>query len=528
VIQHGKPSTTTAIKTIAGSVAAGYGDPVRKLLDLSPSANHPINANATTNRHPTLENFDGIPVLCFDNFFANYTQWSASSYYKQQTLDMGTITGTGANGDAVNSAAPAKVLQQYHMGVLFACRPQCNAARARNAYLFAGYDSGGTNYAALALNGDECTNARAGSVKFAANLPKARVGPGLCVMGWSTGQTGDPNSASDVLMVTNRWQSAAAGAWNSGTVASAITKWWIGGKPDSGTAGQGNDHYAGYVDEWIVTKCGFTPAEATAFVNSAFASAGEMVTPANHVLVVGDSIASGTYSAKCQTMLGIGGIPAAARRNTSFCNASIDSMRVDDTVAPYDPGVSMVNRGSLFSDLSGTYTPPEGGTAYKWTDNRAAKNIAAVELVVNDANDGVTQPVWAGLIYTAGAQSSSNGINNPGQIGLIDTLKLLGCAGNIYWNEETDNSGGPGATPRNLALRALVGSQIRKLVILTPLDPTLGYEADNLHPLPASQMIWGNDWWRQALQGAIGGSSDSDAGGRGRRTGRTNRTQRIA
>jgi hypothetical protein len=220
--------------------------------------------------------------------------------------------------------------------------------------------------------------------------------------------------------------------------------------------------WAGWLEETIITRCPILPEEASEYIRRTFAEAGEPLNPRVHVCVVGDSIASGNRSDRSRTMLG-GYLPIEARKVASFTNASISGYRIRSTS---NPSNSLTARGL---------------DSPKWWD-AGARNIAAVQAVVNDAIDGDNQATFASDMDV-----------------LIPQLRA-GGANVILWNQESSNANGPGPTPRNQAIQAHVDAgTIDGSVVLTPLYVNAGLTYDGLHPTPAGQATWAADWWSKGL-----------------------------
>jgi hypothetical protein len=447
VIAHYRPGPGGAFADAAMTVASVEGGPIRALKDLSGHHNdakydHPTDV-------PTLERAinGGRWTASFDNFTSNYTEWNSLGECRQQSLRV--------------TSSPASRLVQSHMGCLVTARTLANSCFAKEQILLGFTTEAGFRYNALEIRNDEPCVERDSGYLFAQDIPKVRCLPGLGMIGFTSGVRGD-SGVGDAVFINNRWQSPSASAFNTGTGATQyITQWNLADWPGQRYNGGGQAMWAGWIDEVIITRCPYVPEEGAAYVARTFAEAGEPLNPKFHVCAVGDSIASGNRNAKSRSMLGAA-LPVEARHYASFTNPSIGGYRVRSASGPT---VSMTSRGL---------------ESPKWWDP-GARNIAAVELVVNDAIDNDDEATFATDIDALIPQLRSGGANV------------------ILWNEETNNVGGPGDTPRNLAIRSRRDAgQINQIVILTPI-PFGGYAADGLHLTPSGQTIWGQDWWSQGI-----------------------------
>lgn len=447
VIAHYRPGPGGAFADVGMTIPAVEGGPIRALKDLS--GHHNDAKNNIANNVPTLERSinGGRWTASFDNFTSNYSEWNPQGECRQQSLSV--------------TPSAASRLVQTHMGCLVSARTLASSCFAKEQVVVGFTTELGIEYNALEIRNDEPCVERANGFIFGMDIPKVRCLPGLGVFGFTSGLRGDP-SVGDAMFVNNRWQSPATSAFNTGTDASQyIEQWNLAHRPGQYYPGGGQRMWSGWIDEVIITKCPYLPEESAAYVARSFAEAGEPLNPKYHVCVVGDSIASGNRSLKSQTMLG-GALPLDARRYASFTNASIGGFRVRSSAGA---SVSMTSRGL---------------DSPKWWDP-GARNVAAVELVVNDALDNDDQATFAADIDALVPQLRAGGANV------------------VVWNEETNNSAGPGDTPRNLAIRSrLETGAINRIVTLTPM-PWSGYAADGLHLLPPGQAIWAGDWWTQGL-----------------------------
>ncbi len=492
VIQYIKPSDINCYTNPSGSIRCNEGEMVRRVRDLSPFNNHLIDQ---TNRGPTLEKSlnDDRWCLCFDNFTSRYYEWGAQ--VKQQIL---ACTGLSHG------------LSHFHMGVLASVRSQGTSIRFKSDQRIVGFydsSSGTYNHLIILASGHQPALLRSSVECLTSNMPKARCLPGLGILGFSAALNGNTASSGNWFMVNNRFIASGSVAANGGS-SNTLIRLDIAGPSnvtlvdsESRSWSSGDNMWAGYFEESIVTRCGFTPIEASSYVAQTFTEANEMAVPTYHVCVVGDSIAAGNLTSKCQTMLG-GALPSAARRRTSWCNPSIGSMRIDDTnpagVPSYDKSVSWI-QGGLESPL--------------WTDP-AAINIVAGECVVNDASDGASG--FANLLFSSGL-NVLNPLNSPAKLGLIDQMTAAGFT-KFYWNLPADNAGEPGKSRATSGIQSLYPSKIQKIVTLTSLGASAtgnavsGYVSDGLHINQRASKIWANDWWSQAFEGEIGSTGVSTGG----------------
>jgi hypothetical protein len=445
VIAHYRPSAASCFSDITMQTPSIEGGPIRCLADISGHGNHEMYGHPTD--VPTLERAinGGRWCACFDNSTSAVAQWGAES--RQQSLDLSpNVTAT---------------LVQGHMGCLATVRTQASTSFGKTVQEIVGFrDASGIQYNALDIYFDQPSLTRSGLSILPQNLPYVRCLPGLGIMGFSSGIRGDATTA-DAFFVNNRWQSPPASPLTNGNGIGYVTRWNLGGSVGQHFPQGGMDMWAGWMEEVIITKCPYLPDEAAAYVAQSFREAGEALVPRYHVCVAGDSIASGNRDDRCRALLG-GALPIEARANTSYTNPSIGGLRVGSA---NNPSSALTSRGL---------------DSPKWWDP-AAKNIAAVQAVVNDAHDGDDQATFSQDIDTLIAQMRTGG------------------ASVVIWNEETNNGFGPGDTPRNLAIRSRFASgAISREVILTPLPPS-GYAVDGLHPTPAGQFIWAGNWWDQGL-----------------------------
>lgn len=491
VIQHIKPSDITCYTDPTGTIRCDEGEMVRRVRDLSPFNNHLIDQ---TNRGPTLEKTINADrwCLCFDNFTSKYYEWGEKA--KQQMLACTGLTPT---------------LAHHHMGTIAVVRTQGSNVRFKDDQRIIGFydsSSGTYNHLIIYASGHQPALLRSSVQRLPANLPKTRCLPGLGILGFSTALNGITSSSGNWFMINNRFVASGSESADNGST-NALIRLDIGG-PSHVTLVDGNGKswssgdgmWAGYFEESIVTRCGFTPVEASSFVAQTFTEAGEMIVPTYHVCVVGDSIAAGNDTSKCLSMLGAA-LPAAARRNTSWCNPSIGSMRIDDV----NPG------GSPAYDVSVSWLQGGLGSSL-WTDP-AAINIVAGECVVNDCSDGASG--FANLLFSSG-NNVLNPLTSPAKLGLIDQMTAAGFT-KFYWNLPTDNAGEPGKSRATSGILSLYPSKIQKVVTLTPLGTSATGNAvsgyiDGLHPNQRGMKIWANDWWGQAFEGELGSTGVNTGG----------------
>lgn len=476
VIQHLKPSPSTCCTDTAGTAPAAEGDPVKFVLDLSPGTNSASNqafSLGTADNVPTLEySLNGNRwALCFDNFFSDYNVYSADARFKQQTLQ---------------AAVAGKIIQR-HFGAITVCRSAADYRQNYDAQNVMEFRDGtaGTIYNAFGVHPTTHTVGHFRGVGAQAPTSGAKFlvgGRSLGILGVSTGQVGLQTSASDVLILNNRFQyTLAAGLSADTTLLDTIN---IGGPKDQEVAGGGRKNWSGMLEESIVTKCGFTPAEALAFVEDALSEAGEMATPDINFFVIGDSIPNGIESLKCQTMLGLA-LPASASQRASFRYYTVPSAAVEDSVAPYASSLSMVMQA--LADGRGF-------------DTAAGLNIVLGEVETNDANAGDSKATFKNEMWSNGADLPSiGGESKAGIKGLLDQL-WAGGADAIYWNKMAGNiSATPATAPCNLALDELL-AEGRLSGLVTLRDGTY---VDGPHPSAATQIDWGTDWWQQAIAGLV-------------------------
>ena len=491
VIQHIKPSDITCYTDPTGTIRCDEGEMVRRVRDLSPFNNHLIDQ---TNRGPTLEKTINADrwCLCFDNFTSKYYEWGERA--KQQIL---ACTGLSHS------------LAHHHMGTIAVVRTQGSNVRFKDDQRIIGFydsSSGTYNHLIIYASGHQPALLRSSVQRLPANLPKTRCLPGLGILGFSTALNGITSSSGNWFMINNRFVASGSESADNGST-NALIRLDIGG-PSRVTLVDGNGKswssgdgmWAGYFEESIVTRCGFTPVEASSFVAQTFTEAGEMIVPTYHVCVVGDSIAAGNDTSKCLSMLGAA-LPAAARRNTSWCNPSIGSMRIDDV----NPG------GSPAYDVSVSWLQGGLGSSL-WTDP-AAINIVAGECVVNDCSDGASG--FANLLFSSG-NNVLNPLTSPAKLGLIDQMTAAGFT-KFYWNLPTDNAGEPGKSRATSGILSLYPSKIQKVITLTPLGTSATGNAvsgyiDGLHPNQRGMKIWANDWWGQAFEGELGSTGVNTGG----------------